>query len=117
MLPAMLQVCVSTPAQQSLPAPSSQLPSQSSSMPLHTSTGGVQLPGGGRVQVPVQAPEPTVLQEVVQGRSALRQHAKPSSQTRSQSSSAPLQISAGGVHAPQPQPAVQVRDPVEPQAV
>ena len=94
--------------------PSSATVSQSSSAPLQVSTKGVQEP---QAQEELQVREPVVPQEVVQVPVVLRQQAKLSSQAVSQSSSAPLQVSAGGVQEPQAQEELQVREPVVPQEV
>src|SRR5688572_4515462 len=99
------------PAQQ--PKPSSQAVSQSSSAPLQISAGGVQL--AGTVQLVEHVREPVLPQLVVHERLEPRQHAKPSSHIVSQSSSAPLQVSAGGLHVPHPQLPLQSLVPVEPQ--
>jgi hypothetical protein len=100
--------------------PSSGTVSQSSSIMLHVSTGGVQSPGAGSAQVSLHNALPVVPQNVVQGSEAPRMHGKPSSRTRSQSSSSPLHVSAGGEHeAPvgRVQLAVQTPLPVLPQVV
>jgi hypothetical protein len=75
----------------------SGLPSQSSSAPLQVSPGGVQLPGPGTWQSKVHIPVPVELQVVVQGTpGSFWTHPSPLSGSPSQSSSPPLQISAGG---------------------
>jgi hypothetical protein len=74
--------------------PWSHVVSQSSSTPLQMSAGGVH--SSGAVHDPVQTFEPAVPQVVRQSISALAQQSYPSSQVVSQSSSTPLQISAGG---------------------
>src|SRR5690606_1468592 len=94
------------------PTPSSQAPLQSSSMPLQTSAGGeqtLQAHALEHVRVPV------VPHEVVHVPLEPAQQAKLSSQLPSQSSSAPLHASTGGVHVPHVQLAVQVRIPLVPQ--
>jgi hypothetical protein len=58
-----------------------------------------------------------VMHDEVQLRLAPAAQVNPSSGTESQSSSRPLQVSAGGAHAPQVQLAPQVRAPVDPQLV
>jgi len=78
--------------------PSSRSVSQSSSVPLHASAGGVHEEGAGTVHVVVHVPVPVDPQVVVHEVDAPRTQAKPSSRTVSQSSSAPLHVSAGGVH-------------------
>jgi hypothetical protein len=94
--------------------PLSQVPSQSSSAPLQDSPGGLQLP---QVQLELQLRVPAVPQPVVQLPTDPRQHANPSSQVPSQSSSLPLQLSAGGAQLPQVQLALHERVPVVPQPV
>src|SRR5688500_8090102 len=96
------------------PQPSSAIPSQSSSAPWHASTGGTHAPSvhvGPQVWVPVEPH--AVAQDVVLPRT----QAKPSSAVPSQSSSPPLQTSAGGLHIPHAHDPEQVRDPVVPQLV
>jgi hypothetical protein len=93
---------------------SSMEPSQSSSVALHVSVGGEQLP---QAQLPEQVRLPIEPQVVTQEPVAPAQQAKPSSQVALQSSSIPLQISAGGEHVLQPQEPLQVRVPVVPQLV
>jgi hypothetical protein len=73
------------------------VPSQSSSLPLQLSAGGAQLP---QVQLALHERVPVVPQPVVQLPIAPRQQVNPSSQVPSQSSSIPLQLSAGGEHVP-----------------
>ena len=97
--------------------PLSQLPSQSSSTPLQVSGGGMQ---ALHMHVDVQLRRPAEPQEVVQKSVRPLQQSKPLSQLPSQSSSLPLQISAGGVQfsgdgTVQSMPQVPV--PVEPQEV
>jgi len=94
--------------------PLSHVPSQSSSTPLHVSAGGTQLP---QAQEPEQVRVPVLPQVVVQLPDWPAQHAKVSSHRLSQSSSAPLQVSAGGTQLPQAQEPEQVRVPVVPQVV
>ena len=77
---------------------SSVEPSQSSSNPLQLSAGGTHVDASGTVQVDEQGPLPEVPHDVVHAVSAPRTHGSPSSPTPSQSSSNPLQLSAGGVH-------------------
>src|SRR5690606_13387547 len=79
--------------------PSSRVPSQSSSTPLHTSAGGVHAAPLGIAHALVHAPLPVVPHEVVHETLAPSAQAKPSSGAPSQSSSMPLQVSAGGAHA------------------
>jgi hypothetical protein len=67
------------------------------------------------VQLEPQRRVPAVPQVVVQVAVVPRQHAKPSSHVVSQSSSVPLQTSAGGLHVPHAHDAEQVREPVVPQ--
>jgi hypothetical protein len=81
---------------------------------LHTSAGGAHEP---HAQLPLHVREPVVPQVVVQLPVRPAQHAKPSSHTVLQSSSTPLQVSAGGEHALYPQLAPHVRDPVVPHVV
>jgi hypothetical protein len=78
---------------------SSAPPTQSSSRPLQISAGGVQTDGSGSVQVDVQVPDPVDPHVVVQDTEEPLTHANVSSGPPVQSSSRPLQISAGGVHA------------------
>jgi hypothetical protein len=112
-LPALPQLVVQVPLDPAQhPQPSSHAPSQSSSRPLQTSAGGVQLP---QAQEPLQVLEPVVPQEVEQASVLPAQQAKPLSQVPSQSSSAPLQASAGGVQVPQAHEALQVLEPMVPQ--
>jgi hypothetical protein len=89
-------------------------PSQSSSVPLHASVGALQEP---QAQLPEQVRVPVEPQVVVHEPVVPAQQANPSSQLALQSSSIPLQISAGGEQALQPQALVQVRLPVVPQLV
>src|SRR5688500_15732513 len=95
--------------------------SQSSSRPLAQfpagvlSTGGVQTPA--QAQPPVHDSVPVVPQLVVQDRVVPAQQANPLSQPETQSSSRPLQVSAGATQDPRTQAALQVREPVEPQLV
>jgi len=105
------------PRQQAIPGPSSQAPLQSSSMPLHVSPGGMQ---SLHMQTAEHCLVPFVPQDVVHAPVSPRQHANVLSQLPSQSSSAPLQISAGGVHKEGPgieQSIVHNPAPVEPQTV
>jgi hypothetical protein len=76
---------------------------------LHVSAGGAQ---ALTAQPGMQVRVPAVPQLVVQSTALPSQHGKPSSHMPSQSSSAPLQISSGGVHAPQAQAPWQVWAPV-----
>jgi hypothetical protein len=78
---------------------SSVRPSQLSSMPLHASDGGVHVALSVQL-VASQRREPVVEQLVVHGAVLFEMHSKPLSGTPSQSSSRPLQVSAGGVHMP-----------------
>jgi hypothetical protein len=94
--------------------PSSHAMSQSSSIPLHDSTGGLHMP---HVHVAEHVLEPAVPHPLMQPPTAPRTHVNVSSTRASQSSSRPLQVSAGGVHAPYMQLALQVRIPIEPQLV
>jgi hypothetical protein len=91
--------------------PSSTVPSQSSSIPLQISAGGEQLP---HAQVALQVRVPVEPHEVVQLPMLPRTHAKDSSIDASQSSSAALQLSTGGVQLPQVHAELQVRVPVDP---
>jgi hypothetical protein len=93
---------------------SSRMPSQSSSSPLHASIGGVHVP---QLQLDVQVREPVVPQLVVQEPDAPGTQVNVSSIRPSQSSSVPLHVSAGGVHAEYMHVALQVRAPVVPQLV
>jgi len=94
--------------------PSSVRPSQLSSRPLHVSAGAAQAP---QAQVPLHPRDPVDPQVVVHDPVAPATQARPLSATPSQLSSRPLHTSAGGTHAPCAHAALQVRDPVEPQAV
>jgi hypothetical protein len=94
--------------------PSSAAPSQSSSMPLQVSTGGSQVP---HVQEDEQVRVPVDEQAVAHGSAAPLQQEKPLSQTVSQSSSAPLHVSAAISQVPHVQEGEQVRVPVPPQEV
>jgi len=94
--------------------PSSHPPSQSSSIPLHTSAGGMQLPHEHKLE---QVLDPVVPQVDVQLPSVPWQQGHPSSHVPSQSSSIPLQVSEGGIHAPHSHDALQVWLPVVPQDV
>jgi hypothetical protein len=94
--------------------PSSAAPSQSSSRPLHDSAGGPQAP---QVQEPEQAWVPIEPHEVEQVPVAPEAHSKPSSAIPSQSSSSPLQVSAGAAQGPQPHAASHPRVPAEPHVV
>jgi hypothetical protein len=99
---------------------SSIIVSQSSSRPLQPSAGGVQAAGAGTVQVGVQVPVPVELHVVVQATGVPAAQMAGSSVNVSQSSSLPLQISAGGeqsVPVGIAQAAVQAPDPVVPQVV
>jgi hypothetical protein len=99
------------------PKPLSQAPSQSSSTPLQVSAGGVQ---GPQAQADEQTRVPLDPHEVVHEPVLPRQHPRPSSHAPSQSSSAPLHVSAGGMQALPDgswQRSVQVPDPVDPQEV
>jgi len=89
-------------------------PSQSSSAPLQVSAGALQLPHAHPDEHVLEPVEPQV---VVHELVVPAQQPKPSSQVALQSSSTPLQISAGGEQALQPQAPEQVRDPVVPQLV
>jgi hypothetical protein len=62
---------------------------------LHVSAGVTHVPG---VQLAEQTVDPVLPQPVVQGTTWSAQHPKPLSQTVSQSSSAPLHVSAGPRH-------------------
>jgi hypothetical protein len=114
------QVRVRPPPQSSvLPAqhaqPSSQNVSQSSSMPLQVSAGRVHCAPAGIPQLVLHVPVPVEPQLVLQGVGCPLQQAYPLSQTVSQSSSAPLQVSGGGAQVPQAHEAVQVAVPLVPQ--
>jgi hypothetical protein len=65
---------------------------------LQISTGGVQAPGSGNVQVEEQTPVPVEPHVVVQEVGMLMAQGNPLSGPPTQSSSSPLQISLGGVH-------------------
>jgi hypothetical protein len=91
---------------------SSIVPSQSSSVPLHVSLGGAQLP---QVQSLRHVRLPVDPQVVVQEPLEPCTQVNPSSATMSQSSSAPLQTSAGGVQLPHEHVELHVREPVVPQ--
>jgi len=95
-------------------ADSSIEPSQSSSTPLHPSGGGAQLPS---VHAALHVRAPVDPQLVVQEVIVPETQPKPSSVVESQSSSAPLHVSAGGLHALQVQSPAHVRVPLDPQAV
>ena len=86
------------------------LPSQSSSAPLQDSAGGLQVP---HAQELLHVREPVDPHEVVQDPVSPRQHSPFSSQEPSQSSSTPLQVSAGGTQLPQVQELEHVLEPVE----
>jgi len=73
--------------------PSSHVPSQSSSIPLQVSVGGTQEPHVHQFEHVIV---PVVPHVVVQLSVVPLQHPNPSSQTPSQSSSSPLQVSTGG---------------------
>ncbi len=100
------------PAQQ--PKPSSHVPLQSSSTPLQTSAGGMQVPSA---HVLSQVCIPVLPQLVVHDWLEPWTHAKVSSAVPLQSSSIPLQISAGGMQAPNAQVLSQSCIPVVPQLV
>src|SRR5207245_10004189 len=91
------------PAQQANPL--SHTLSQSSSRPLQVSAGATQAPS---VQAAEHARVPVEPQVVVQADVVPAQHANTLSQPMTQSSSRPLQISAGGVQAPHAQAALHV---------
>jgi hypothetical protein len=93
---------------------SSATSSQSSSAPLHLSAGGVHPPSP---HADVQVADPVDPHVVVQGEVDPATHSNPLSATSSQSSSAPLHLSAGGVHPPSLHVDVQVTDPVDPHVV
>jgi len=99
------------------PIPSSHIPSQSSSMPLQVSAGGLQSPPDGSWQRSVHSPDPCVPHEVVQPTVSPPAQGKPSSSVPLQSSSAPLQDSAGGAHSPTVQSSRQKAVPRLPQVV
>jgi hypothetical protein len=96
---------------------SSHSPSPSSSVPLQASPLALQVP---QLQSAPQVRAPGAPSDVVQAPTWPRQHWKPLSQTVSQSSSEPLQVSGGGVQ-PAPlgtsQASVQVPVPLEPHEV
>jgi hypothetical protein len=81
--------------------PLSTTVSQSSSSPLHVSAGGAHVPHAHEA---LHVREPVEPQVVVQGPELPREQANVSSVAPSQSSSLPLQTSAGGEHVPQAQP-------------
>jgi hypothetical protein len=80
------------------PHSSSVAPSQSSSTPVPHSSVPVQAAGPGTVQVAVQVPVPSDPHKVRQLVGAPGTQANVSSVSPSQSSSVPLQLSAGNVH-------------------
>jgi hypothetical protein len=92
--------------------PSSTVPSQSSSVPVQASVGGVHEPQAHEAPHSLLPVEP---QPVVHDCVLPRQHVKPSSQSVSQSSSAPLHVSEGGLHVPHAQLDEHVRAPIVPQ--
>jgi len=94
--------------------PSSHVPSQSSSTPLHVSPGGVHDP---QLQELEHTLDPVVPQLDVQEPEDPLQQVKPLSHVPSQSSSAPLQVSAGGLQAPHTHDELHVLVPVLPQEV
>ncbi len=102
----------SRPAQHA--SPLSHTLSQSSSTPLHVSAGGVQEP---QAQEEEQTLLPVESQDVVHAPSSSLQHANPLSHASSQSSSAPLHVSGGGLHVLQLHVDVQVLIPAELHAV
>jgi hypothetical protein len=81
---------------------------------LHVSPGGVQAP---KAHAPLQDCVPVEPQVVEHVALAPAQQPKPSSHSVSQSSSRPLHVSTGGVHALQPHAAPHVWLPVEKQDV
>jgi hypothetical protein len=93
---------------------SSQAVSPSSSVPLHSSSPVEHVP---QAQPGAQVRAPSAPVGVVQAATSPRQQARPFSHTPSQSSSAPLQSSAGGAHGSHEQAAEQRLVPVEPQGV
>jgi hypothetical protein len=100
------------------PNPLSATVSQSSSIPLQTSPGAVQASGGAGTQSSPQVPAPGAPpHDVSHGAGRPAAHGKPLSATVSQSSSAPLHDSAGGVHSSgggHMQSSLQVPSPVGP---
>src|SRR5688500_14703628 len=80
--------------------PSSMPPTQLSSMPLHTS-GALQVDGQAQLEVHVCVPG--VSQLVIHVSTSPARHWKPLSIPPTQSSSAPLHVSAGGMQAPSEQ--------------
>ena len=94
--------------------PLSGPPTQSSSSPLQISTGGTQVPHSQAVE---QVRRPVVLQVVVQVWVAATAQVKPLSAPSTQSSSRPLQTSAGGVQAVSQRQATQAWVPVVEQLV
>jgi hypothetical protein len=120
-LPVEPQVVVQATVEPGTQAESSSVnPSQSSSRPLQPSAGGVQAAGAGRVQLAVQVPVPVEPQLVVQATAVPAAQTAGSSVNPSQSSSLPLQISAGGEQSGPvgiAQAAVQAPDPVVLQVV
>jgi hypothetical protein len=89
-------------------------PSQSSSAPLHDSAGAAQ---ASQAQEALQTRVPEEPQEVTQVPVEPAGQSKPSSAVPSQSSSRPLQVSAGAAHASHMQATLQPREPAEPQEV
>jgi hypothetical protein len=99
------------------PNPSSHDPSQSSSSPLHVSSGGMHPLHSHRAE---QSRAPSVPHDDSQASSSPRQQEKPLSHPPVQSSSCPLQTSAGGVQAAAAgtwQSRPQMPLPVDPQTV
>jgi hypothetical protein len=94
--------------------PSSTVASQSSSTPLQLSAAAVHAP---HPQLESQVCMPLDPQVVVQLLIAPTAQVNPSSGTPLQSSSMPLQVSAGGEHTPHEQLVLHTRLPVEPQLV
>lgn len=79
--------------------PSSGAPSQSSSFPLQLSAGGLHASPVGTAQPEVHVPEPIDAHVVVHATTLPAQQANVLSHAPSQSSSLPLQLSAGGAQA------------------
>jgi hypothetical protein len=95
--------------------PSSTFVSQSSSRSLQVSTGGVHAAAGTHAALQLRVP--VLPHTVVHAEGTPAQQPKPSSHVPSQSSSRPLQVSAGGVHVPNVQLDPHERVPLDPHVV